>query len=235
MMYVAKVLVLALLSIPAIALAVDVPELPMKVYGSVSGSGVVSAYVGDTELVSVTVSSGTIGYAPDLFLIPGTVPEGTTVVLQANGEELDRFAFEHGASREVALTIVPPPATITGSVAMLFTDVSGSVGEVVAKVGATASESITQIVDTGSVIAQSVVSGFLGALGLSTSPLDEGTSLEAPITEREGFVTYTGQEQPRNQLLAAAGGALPEGAWWWIGGLVGLVGVGGLAFVRFKA
>lgn len=228
------VIVALLCMLPSIALAVDVPELPMKIYGTATGSGTVDAYVGDALLASAPVVDGTLGYAPNIFLIPGTVPEGTTVVLKVNNKELQRFAFEHGGSKEVSV-VIPAVQPSVAAAAMIIVDeavagvstlaqtsvelISGGVENVV--------ENAVRAVDQ---VAESVFSLF--------SPMREDTVVEiatsGPEGEREGFVTYTGEEKQQNSLLAAAGAAIPNGAWPWIGGIIGFLGLGGLAFARFR-
>lgn len=220
--------------LPSIALAVDVPELPMKIYGTATGSGTVDAYVGDALLASAPVVDGTLGHAPNIFLIPGTVPEGTTVVLKANNKELQRFAFEHGGSQEVSLFIPVVQPSVAAAAMIIVDEAVVRVSELVQTSTALVLGGVENALESAALIAGQVVGGAFALF----SPLDGGATVEATASglegEREGFVTYTGKEEPQNNLLAAAGAAVPNGAWPWIGGIIGLMGLGGLAFVRFR-
>lgn len=220
--------------LPSIAFAVDVPELPMKVYGVAVGSGTVDAYVGDAVLASTSVVDGTVGYAPNIFLIPGTVPEGTTVVLKANGKELQRFAFEHGGSQEVSLTIPAAQSSVAAAAMIIVDEVAEGVSSLVQTSATFVASGAGTIVATAREAAEQALGGVLSLFSPSGTVGGVEASEGVLEGEREGFVTYTGQEEPQNQLLAAAGAALPNGAWPWIGGILGLLGLGGLAFVRFR-
>jgi hypothetical protein len=221
------------LLLPGAAFAVDVPELPMKIYGTVTGEGVVEAYVGDEVLASTVVANGTVGYAPNLFLIPGTVPEGTTVVLKANNKELERFAFERGGSREVSFTIPSVQPSVAAAAMIIVDQVVSGASDVLQASVSTITEGfrvvVENVVERPFAFAQSLFSG--GTQGGEGSGSPENVPGEP---EREGFVTFTGSEEPRNNLAASALDAVPEGVWPWVAGVVGLIGIGGLAFVRFR-